>query len=134
MAPPSSPAPSAEAAANDDAPLSDEPPTIDLIGPEVLGTMVVVAPSVRTQAGLTGPLTLPAEPGLYRLVATLHDSDGVAFDAETQDLLPALLVRVTAPLSASYAVPAELRTAAAAALSVRVRVANTGTTPGMNQA
>jgi hypothetical protein len=129
VAPPPSPAPSAEAAASADAPLPDEPPTIDLIGPEVLGTMVVVAPSVRTQVGLTGPLTLPAEPGLYRLVATLHDSDGVAFDAETQDLLPALLVRVTAPLSASYAVPAELRTTTAEALSVRVRVANTGTTP-----
>jgi Ig-like domain-containing protein len=104
-----------------------DPPVVDLIGPETPGTEVSVVPSVRAAGGLTVPVTLPEETGLYRLVTTVHDGEGVALDAATQDLIPALLVRVTDPTSATYGVPAQLRPAAGAAFTVRVRVANTGT-------
>ena len=70
---------------------------------------------------------MPDAPGLYRLVTTVHDSEGVAFDAETQALIPALLVRVSASMSAIYAAPAELHPDPDEAFGVRVRIVNTGT-------
>jgi hypothetical protein len=105
----------------------DDPPTIDLIGPETLGTVVSVAAASRMPDGLAIPITMPEEPGLYRLVTTVHDTEGVAFDAATQALIPALLVRVTASMSAAYAAPAALHPDPDETFSVRVRVANTGT-------
>jgi hypothetical protein len=48
------------------------------------------------------PVKIPATPGLYRLVGTIHGKDGVAYDAATQALIPALIVRVTGPLTAAY--------------------------------
>ena len=44
---------------------------------------------------------MPAAPGRYRLTVTLHDDDGVAFDAATQATFPSLIVRVTGDLDAS---------------------------------
>lgn len=99
---------------------------IDLIGPEAPGAELAVAPATRIKAGLTAPVTVPTRPGLYRLVTTIHDGEGVAYDAETQNLIPALLIRVTAPLSATFGLPAELERDAGRAMTVRVRVANTG--------
>ncbi len=112
--------------ATEPAPRLDDPPSIDLIGPETLGTVVSVASASRTPDGLAIPIAMPEEPGLYRLVTTVHDSEGVAFDAETQALIPALLVRVSASMSAAYAAPAELHPDPDEAFGVRVRVVNTG--------
>jgi hypothetical protein len=106
---------------------SDDPPSIDLIGPETLGAVVSVASAKRMTDGLAVPITMPDEPGLYRLVTTVHDAEGVAFDAATQALIPALLVRVTASMSAAYAAPAALHPDPGETFSVRVRIANTGT-------
>ena len=106
-----------------------EPPSIGLISPETPGAVVAVAPAALTASGLTIPITMPAKPGLYRLVTTIHDAGGVAYDSATQDLLGALLVRVTGSLSASYGVPADLQASASGSLAVRVRVANSGTEP-----
>lgn len=106
-----------------------DPPSIGLISAETPGAVVAVAPAALTGSGLTIPITMPAKPGLYRLVTTIHDAGGVAYDAATQDLLGALLVRVTGSLSASYGVPADLLATAAGSMAVRVRVANTGTEP-----
>ena len=41
------------------------------------------------------PVTMPSIPGRYRLTITLHDADGVEYDAATQALIPSLIVRVT---------------------------------------
>lgn len=108
------------------APAALDPPTVDLIGAESPGAEVAVTPAVRTRVGLRVPVTLPVEPGLYRLVTTVHDGEGIAFDAQTQDLIAALLVRVTAPISATYGVPTDIRPAAREPFTVRVRIANTG--------
>ena len=64
----------------------------------------------------SGGISVPGDrarrrPGLYRLVATVHQPDGVAYDASTQALVPALVVRVTGPLTATYAAPATATTA-----------------------
>lgn len=78
---------------------------IDLVTPEVLGE--VVAPVAATRKGdkVTVPVRIPSAPGLYRLVGTIHGPDGVAYDAATQALMPALIVRVTGPLTAVYDAP-----------------------------
>ena len=44
---------------------------------------------------LSMPVVLPSAPGRYRLTITLHDGDGVAYDAATQAEIPTLVVRVT---------------------------------------
>jgi hypothetical protein len=127
--PSATPAIAAEASPSPLSSPAPEPPTVDLIGPEAPGTELAVAPATRTKGGLTVPVTVPSQPGLYRLVTTIHDGEGVAYDAETQNLIPALLIRVTAPLSATFGLPEELHSVSGELLTIRVRVANTGTVP-----
>jgi hypothetical protein len=105
---------------------ASEPPGIQLVAPELPG-VVVVAESTKVKATrMTVPVTLPLRPGLYRLSTSLHDRDGVAFDAATQELIPALLVRITGPLWATYASADSISATAGAPLTVPIRVANTG--------
>lgn len=123
-APSSSPPRPAAAAASDPAP---GPP--DLVTPEVPGDLVAPVPAKRLAlGGLAAPVRVPATPGLYRLVATLHDPDGLAYDAATQALVPALVVRVTGPVMATYDVTAPASAVAGRAVAVSVVVANVGRT------
>jgi hypothetical protein len=71
----------------------------------------------------------PATPGRYRLTVTLHDADGVAFDAATQALLPSLIVRVTGDLDAQIVVPTTLELAPGDPASVPLWIANVGRAP-----
>jgi hypothetical protein len=104
-------APAANAAPQAPAPQAPSPsePPAPAPGPRLVvaespGSVVApVAARVSKKVLLRG-LRMPAAPGMYRLVTTLHDSDGVAYDAETQSLVPALIVRVAAPIDAHYAV------------------------------
>jgi hypothetical protein len=80
----------------------------------------------RTKAGISVPVRVPAKPGLYRLVGTIHGKDGVAYDAATQTLMPALIVRVTGPLTAAYDAPPAVYAAPGAAIQVPVGVTNLG--------
>ena len=104
---------------------ADEPPQIQLVAPELPG-IVVVADATAKLTRLTVPVTLPERTGLYRMSTTLHDRDGVAFDAATQALVPALIVRVTGPLWASYAIADTVEATSEAPLVLPVRLANTG--------
>ena len=70
---------------------------------------------------------MPAAPGLYRLVTTLHDADGIAYDAETQALIPALVVRVTGKSDVRYQVQASAVVEAGEELSLPFVVTNLGT-------
>ena len=104
-------------------PRLDAPPsTLDLIVPEQLGDLVAPTAIHVTKRALVLPLALPATPGRYRLTVTLHDADGVAYDAATQALLSSLIVRVTGDYDGSIsAVPtAELPAGSPAALGVQV--------------
>jgi hypothetical protein len=129
--PGSSPAPSGggTAASNDEDPgttASDAPPD-ELVVPERAGEVVApVAAKRLTAGGLAVPVAVPATPGLYRLVATVHQADGIAFDAATQALVPALIVRVTGPVTATYRIPATATVAAGRAFPLDVRVTNLG--------
>jgi hypothetical protein len=88
----------------------------------------VVAPVVPriSAAAVALPIRIPSAPGLYRLVTTLHDADGVAYDAETQALVPALIVRVTAPMDAHLAVATDVVAGPASVVRLPVAVTNVG--------
>ncbi len=136
---PDATAPSDPAASADPAPSSDpvasadptptpppEPPAVDLVAPEQLGTVVTVGPATRSGKGLAVGVTLPNAPGLYRLVATLHTPAGVAYDAATEGLLTPVLVRVSGPVAVAYGAPASLSVDAGSTASIPVRVVNAG--------
>jgi hypothetical protein len=119
---PNAPAPSATPG-----PTVDAGP-VDLVSPEVPGEIVAPVAAKRTANGLSVPVKVPTAPGLYRLVATIHEADGVAYDAASQALVPALIVRVTGRLTAMYDAPASVTASAGKHLQMRVKVTNLGST------
>jgi hypothetical protein len=124
----SNPAVTTPAVADDD-PLTTAPtdPAIGLVVPEQPGEVVAPVLAKRlSSGGISVQVTIPATPGLYRLVATLHQPDGIAYDAATQALVPALVVRVTGPLTATYGAPATATAVAGTAFDLHVRVTNLG--------
>jgi hypothetical protein len=99
----------------------------DLVVPEQPGELVAPVKATRlATGGILVPVTIPSIPGLYRLVATVHQPDGVAYDAATQALVPALVVRVTGPITATYGAASTADIAAGAAFTLEVRVTNLG--------
>ncbi len=131
-APAASPGPSPAAGTptvngNDPGTTAPADPAIDLVVPERAGEVVAPVLAKRLKSGgISVPVTVPSTPGLYRLVATVHRPDGVAYDASTQALVPALVVRVTGPLTATYSAPPTATAAAAAPFQMNVRVTNLG--------
>jgi hypothetical protein len=105
---------------------SPAPDPIDLVSPEVLGAVVAPVAATRTKTGISVPVRVPTKAGLYRLVGTIHGSDGVAYDAATQALMPALIVRVTGPVSVRYDAPATAFATAGGTFKLRVGVTNLG--------
>jgi len=105
-------------------------PAIDLVVPERPGEVVAPVRAKRlASGGVAVPVVVPKSPGLYRLVATIHGADGLAFDAATQALVPALVVRVTGPLTAAYEAPATATAVAGAPFTLAIRVTNLGSSP-----
>ena len=107
---------------------SEEPIPVDLVSAEVPGEVVAPVAAKRTASGLSVPVRIPTAPGLYRLVATVHQSDGVAYDAASQALVPALIVHVTGRLTATYDAPAAVNAIAGKPVTLRVNVTNLGAT------
>ncbi len=114
-----SPEPSAES----------EAPDVSLVAAEVPGAVVRVSATSVTASGLAATVSAPEHPGLYRLVVTLHDPDGVAFDAATQEAIPGLVVRVTPALSATIGAPDRLELVPGSTASIPVAVLNSGEIP-----
>jgi hypothetical protein len=100
---------------------------IDLVLPEQPGEVVAPVPATRlASGGLSVPVRMPMSPGLYRLVSTIHGADGVAFDAATQALVPALVVRVVGGQTAVYGMATSATTRAGGPFELAVRVTNLG--------
>jgi hypothetical protein len=123
---PATPAPAAPASppASATPPLTPDP--VDLVSAEVPGEVVAPVAATRTANGISVPVTVPAKPGLYRLVGTIHGTDGVAYDASTQALMPALIVRVTGSLGARYDAPVAALATAGEPFKLHVTVTNFG--------
>lgn len=99
----------------------------DLVVPESPGEVVApVAARRLSSGGWSVAVRVPAAPGLYRLVATLHEPDGLAFDAATQALVPALVVRVVGPATAMYAAAPTASAITGHPLDLAVAVSNLG--------
>ncbi len=96
---------------------------VDLVVPERVGDVVSPANVKTTKKALRVPVTLPTTAGKYRLTVSLHDADGVEYDALTQALIPSLIVRVTGAFDGDIqaAASADLTAGADVALGVRVR-------------
>ncbi len=105
------------------------PPAIDLVVREAPEAVVTAMPATLVRGRLTVTVDLPAEPGRYRLVTTIYAADGVAFDATSQGLIPALSVKVSPPLSVAYGVVAALSLASESVIELPVRLANDGALP-----
>ena len=102
---------------------------IPLVQPEQLGSVVEpVAPRIG-KTRIRVPVTLPASAGRYRLVLTLHDLTGVAYDAASQALVHPLIVRVGGALDAVYRVAPAIIADAGTAFALPAAVANAGSTP-----
>jgi len=110
------------------------PPIAPLPPPDGTGLVVaeqpadVVAPvgmSVR-DGRLTVPIAMPVAPGQYELAITLHDADGVAFDAASQALLPSLVVRVAADVDGTIVAAPVMTLTAGSGVDLPVRVTNPG--------
>jgi len=107
--------------------VAGDPPQVDLVEREVEAAVVTTAPTVTSRTGPTVAVSVPSRPGLYRLVTTLHDGDGMAFDADSQELIPALIVHVTGSLWATYGSPDSVVLEVSRPAVIRLRVANSGT-------
>jgi hypothetical protein len=102
-------------------------PPDDLVVPERAGEVVAPVAATRLKSGgIAVPVRVPTTPGLYRLVATVHQPDGLAYDAATQALLPALIVRVTGAVTASYRIPSTASASAGQPFALNVHVTNLG--------
>ncbi len=106
-------------------------PTGDLalVTPESPGTLV--SPMDLTVGDKTMSLSaaLPSVPGHYRLTITLHDGDGVAYDAASQALVRTVVVRVTGELDGEVAVAPSATFAAGTTVQLPVGAVNLGTSP-----
>jgi len=100
-------------------------PTVDgdLVVPERLGDVVAPVAVKVQKASFAILTTLPTAAGRYRLTVTLHDADGVAYDAATQAMVQTEFVRVTGDFDGAISVvpTADLKAGSEAALGVRVK-------------
>ncbi len=122
------PGPSGQPAPSPGTSAAGVPPQLDLVAPEASDSLLVTRPARGTGRHRTVTFRIPARPGLYRLVVTVHDPEGIAYDGATQQLLRPLIVHVTGSLWASYAAPVQLTGTAGEPLDFGLRVANTGST------
>jgi hypothetical protein len=99
-----------------------------LVEPERLGSVVEPVKARVGPTRIVAPLSLPEAPGRYRLVLTIHDATGIAFDAATQALLPGLLIRVSGDVGARYLVGKTAKATAGESFELRAAAVNVGAT------
>jgi hypothetical protein len=120
--PPPTPSPEAAAAGN----ASPLPDMRLLVQPERRGSLVTPVQATLGAASIEADIDLPALPGRYRLILTLHDGTGIAFDEPTQDLVDGLLVRVVGSLGASYDMPPKVAVPSGSTFRLPIGVTNLG--------
>jgi hypothetical protein len=101
---------------------------LDLVVPEQVGDVVAPAPVAIGKKALSIPVSMPAVPGKYRLTITLHDKDGVVYDAATQALIPSLIVRVTGDFDGAILATPTANLTAGTKAELDVRAINLGLT------
>ena len=107
-----------------------DPPaeSIDLVVAERQGDVVAPTAVKFSKTAMVVPVTMPSVPGRYRLTITLHDADGVAYDAATQALIPPLIVRVTGEFDGAIQAAPTAALTAGTGVQFGVRAVNLGVT------
>ncbi len=103
--------------------------SIDATTPESPGDVVATTVTTHEAGALSASVMLPPVPGIYRLVTTIHDAAGTAFDAATQALVAPVLVRVSGHVSVSFGVAPQLTLDSGEHATIPVLVANDGVEP-----
>jgi hypothetical protein len=103
------------------------PEEVLLVQPEQIGDLVRPVKGQYRKYGVDFKVTMPKAAGLYRLTVTLHDPDGVAYDAATQALVSPMLVRVVGPFDAKVLATDSASLESGTNVPLPVRVANLGT-------
>lgn len=119
-------APSPEPPGPDAAADPDSPPDFGLVVAERIGEVVAPTPFKVDEKNLSIKVANPVAPGRYRLTVTLHDKEGVAYDAATQAMVAGLLVRLTGPYDAVVVAPQSVEVEQGATQSMTVWVTNVG--------
>ena len=101
---------------------------VGLVVPELVGDVVAPTSVKIGKSSLIVPVRLPTVAGRYRLTITLHDTDGVAYDAATQALLSTLRIRVVGDFDGAIQVTPTAELAAGKGVSLGIRVTNLGST------
>jgi len=101
---------------------------LDLVVPEQFGDVVAPAALKVGKTSLAVPVTFPTAPGRYRLTVSLHDADGVAYDAATQAMMPSLIVRVTGDFDGAIQAVPTAQLTAGTGVALNVKVTNLGRT------
>jgi hypothetical protein len=104
----------------------EKPPDFGLIAPERIGDIVAPRKVKVTSTRMAFDVRAPATPGRYRLTVTLHDAEGVAYDAATQAMVSTLIVRVTGDHDAGVIAPKRLDVTPGQAQRLPIWVANLG--------
>ena len=100
-----------------------------LVTPESPATVVSPTDLAIGDKSMSLSAALPTVPGHYRLTITLHDGDGVAYDAASQALVRTAVVRVTGELDGALAVAPSATFAAGTTVQLPVGAVNLGTSP-----
>jgi hypothetical protein len=106
----------------------EAPPDFGLIAPERIGDIVAPRKVKITSTRMSFDVRAPATPGRYRLTVTLHDAEGVAYDAATQAMVSTLIVRVTGDHDAGVIAPGRIDVTPGQAQRLPIWVANLGRT------
>ena len=101
-------------------------PGPELVAAERLGSIVDPIKATVGKSSIAIPLRLPEVRGTYRLVVTLHDAHGDAYDGASQGLIRQQIVRVTGAVDAAISVQAAFSTTVSSAFELPVAVTNLG--------
>lgn len=101
---------------------------LDLVVPEQVGDVVAPVAVGIGKKTISVPVTFPPVPGRYRLTVSLHDADGVAYDAASQAMIPSLSVRVTGDFDGAIQAAPTADLTADTDVALGVRVVNLGRT------
>jgi hypothetical protein len=101
-------------------------PDFGLIAPERVGDVVAPRKLAITTTKMSFHVRSPATPGRYRLTVSLHDAEGVAFDAATQAMVPSIIVRVTGTHDAGVIAPKQVDLVGGQVETMPIWIANLG--------
>jgi hypothetical protein len=104
-------------------------PDFGLIAPERVGDVVAPAKLAITSTRMSFYVAVPSTPGRYRLTVTLHDGEGVVYDAATQAMVPTRIVRVTGDNDAGVIAPQQVEMTAGQAEELSIWIGNLGKAP-----